>query len=301
MYKKDLLKEYINNSSIRIVNEGLRIRLDRDLASKFDKGIYDSYIQHLKDDYELIKGLNITLPGKAEPIFYLYIVPDNNFGDLLRIPENFRGGKRGGKPVPCYDIDGFNSAYGISQNIAEDYTGEISLASHVNNVHEIAHIFQHQFFSNIAFLGEGFAETVPLYILGLEDHFTEHKELLKNLSEEDIKSAKELIDQERDGTFGKREFIPHKPCSFRESYVSAYLLVRGIIELIEVKDNISKVDAMQTFLEMVKNSNYNHEYLIADIAESIGYPIEDLLYKTDLQRKVINEINDEIVIANKKV
>ena len=94
--------------------------------------------------------------------------------------------------------------------------------------------------------------------------------------------------------------MPNKPCSFRESYVSAYLHVRGIIELIESKENISKIEATQRFLELVKNSNYNNEYLIADIADSIGYPKEDLLYNKNVQRKVINEINDEIVIAQKK-
>ena len=300
MYAKDVLKEYINNSELRIINEDIRVRLSRDLADKFDKGIYKDYLEDLEADYMLIKGLNITLPGKALPIFYLYIVPDENFESYLRIPENFSGSKRGGKPVSCYDIDGYNSAYGISQNIAEDYSKEISIAQHVNNVHELAHIIQHQFFSNCPFLGEGFAETVPLYVLGFEPHFDEHKELLKNLQEEDLKSAKELIDQVRDSSFGAKELIPNKPCSFRESYVSAYLLVRGIIELIEVKESVSKIEATQRFLELVKNSNYSNEYLIADIADSIGYPKEDLLYKKDLQRKIINETNDEIVMAQKK-
>lgn len=290
MFQKDILRDYINDSEIRYYSDTLRVRLSNELAKKYDNGVYNNYLENLQKDFDLVKSLGIILPGGANPIFYLYIVPDENFEGYLKIPPAFSGNRRGGKPVNCYDNDGFNSAYGISQNIAEEFSFNMSIDVKENNIHEIAHIFQHQFFSGNQVIGEGFAETIPLYGLELEDVFEKHKSLLSNIDESHIKSAKELIDESRNGNYGNKELINNSTCSFRESYLSSYLLVRGIIDTIIQLKKISREEAIQDFLELIKSAPYNGEYLIYEIANYINIPMEELLYEKSLQLKEKNKI-----------
>lgn len=83
-------------------------------------------------------------PANANPIFYVYIVPDNNFQELLNFPLN-RNTKGGGRPVTCFDLDGFSTAYGISNNLLEN-RGKSSLMTKENNIHEFAHLVHGIFF-----------------------------------------------------------------------------------------------------------------------------------------------------------
>ena len=299
MYQKDILREYIKNSVLREYSSSLKVRLSKELAEKYDNGIYDDYLKELQSNIENVESLNIKLPGNANPVFYLYIVPDENFDAYLRIPPVFSGNKKGGKPVNCYDNDGFNSAYGISQNVAEDFNPYVTIDRKVNNIHEVAHIFQHHFYMGNQVFGEGFAETIPLYGLNLENDFDKHKELLKSLKEEDIRTAKELIEEARNGIFGKKTHVEKSTCSFRESYISSYLLVRGIIETIKDNTNCSKEEAIQIYLEFIKSSPNNNEYLVADIADFIGVPIDMLLNGKDLQISTLNKIIEEKQIMTK--
>lgn len=299
MYQKDILREYVKNSVLREHSASLKVRLSKELAKKYDKGIYDNYLKELQSNIESVESLNIILPGNANPVFYLYIVPDENFDAYLRIPPAFSGNKKGGKPVNCYDNDGFNSAYGISQNVAEDFNPDVTIDKKVNNIHEVAHIFQHHFYMGNQVFGEGFAETIPLYGLDLEKNFDKYKDLLRNLKEEDIRTAKELIEESRNGNFGEKAYVEKSTCSFRESYISSYLLVRGIIETIKDNTNCSKEEAIQIFLEFIKSSPNNNEYLVADVADFIGVPIDMLLNGKDLQISTINKIIEEKQIITK--
>ena len=117
MYKKDLLKEYINLSELRIYNERIKVRLSSDLSIKYDKGIYEKYLSNMYSCLLKLDCINIKYPSNSNPILYVYIVPDDSYSELLNIPKIFDKGIGGGKPVLCYDLDGFNSAYGLSHNI----------------------------------------------------------------------------------------------------------------------------------------------------------------------------------------
>ena len=88
--------------------------------------------------------------------------------------------------------------------------------------------------------------------MGLEESFTEYRETIKKLSEDQILSAQELLNSEENGSFGGEILIPNRSCSFRTSYISSYLLVRGCMEAIISKYNFSKTQAVQYFLEIVK-------------------------------------------------
>lgn len=291
MYQEDILREYIKNSELRNFSEEIKIRLSKDLALKYDQGCYNEYLENMKKCFDMINTLKIQYPGKAKPILYIYIVPDDHYSKLLRIPSKFDKGKGGGRPVSCYDIDGFNSAYGLSQNILENkFKNEYNISKIANEIHELSHIIHGQFFSTNLIICEGFAETLPLYILNLEDKFEEHKKMLMELDENQILTAQEILDSEKDGSFGSVAMLPNKSCSFRISYISSYLFVRGCIETIIENHNFSKVQAIQYFLEVVKQSNCRNEWLIYDIADAIGISRDELLNGKEFQIKALNSI-----------
>lgn len=295
MYQKDVLREYISKSQLRVFSEKIKVRLSKELAEKYDNGSYNNYLSNMQKCLDMIDTLNIQYPGNAHPVLYVYIVPDNSYSELLRIPKIFDKGAGGGKPVPCYDLDGFNSAYGLSQNILENRPEEETKISRIENeIHELSHIVHSQFFSTHQTICEGFAETLPLYALDFEEIFDEHRNTIIELDESQIISAQELLNSEKKGIYGAGAVLPNRSCSFRFSYISSYLLVRGCVETIAEKNNFSKAQAIQKFLEIVKHSNCSNEWLIYDIANSIGIPQDELLNGKHLQMKVLTSLSTQV-------
>ena len=275
MYQEDKLVKYIEESELRVFSKSIKIRLSKELAIKYDKGCFTNELNNIQKCFDKLKTLNIKYPGNANPIFYVYIVPMKNYAELLRIPKIFDNGKGGGKPVRCIDLDGFNDAYGISENLLEDRDSNISMM--VNQIHELTHIINSQFCQKNQSIHEGFAEAIPLYVLDMEDKFKDHKESLIKLKEKDIYSMQELLNSEKNHTYGEKALLPNKSCSFRLSYISSYLFVRGCISKIQKNRNCSKIDAVQKFLEILKCSNCTNEWLIYDIANAINLDKDKLL------------------------
>lgn len=304
MYKKNILREYIQNSEIRYFNDKLRVRLSKELAVKYDNGDYDNYLKNMEIFYKMLISLNIKYPSNANPILYIYIVPDDNFEDMLGIPSTFKRNKGGGKPVICYDLDGFKTAYGISQNSCENKElkeiTDFGISYIENNLHELSHLIHGMFFSKNSIFNEGVAEAIPLYVMGIEDEFDKHRNAIINIDESQIYTASELLSQERKNEFGKVELIPNSSCSFRLSYISSYLFIRGCLETIEEKYKLSKTDSLQFFLEMIMQSNCPGEYLIYDIADTLDLNRNELLNGKSLQLKVINDINERDIKWRKK-
>lgn len=168
---------------------------------------------------------------------------------------------------------------------------ETNISRIVNGIHELAHIIHSQFFNHSLMLQEGFAEALPLYALGFEELFDEHRNAIINLNEKQILSAKEIIDSERDNSFGIEALLPNKSCSFRLSYISSYLFVRGCMETIAKKYNLSKEQSVQRFLEIVKESDNYDEWLIFDIADVLDMPREELLYGKKMQLEILHSIS----------
>lgn len=290
MYEKNKLKEYIKNSELKVFNKDIKVRLSKELAIKYDKGYYNEYLNNISKYIKMIKKLNIKYPGNAKPVLYVYIVPDNNYRELLGIPEKYDNGKGGGKPVMCYDLDGFSSAYGLSQNILENKNKETDISKVENEIHELSHIVHSQFFNKNLIISEGFAEALPLYGLNMEKDFTEHKNALLNLEEEQILSVQEILKLEKDGTFGIETILQNKTCSFRLSYISSYLFVRGCMEIIAKKFDLKKEDAVQRFLEIVRESECINEWLIFDIADALDLSREELLNGKQIELEVLKSL-----------
>lgn len=101
---------------------------------------------------------------------------------------------------------------------------------------------------------------------------------------------KELLIEEKAGTFGAKALIDNKSCTFRLSYISSYLFVRGCIESIKTKYNLSISKSVQFFLEMIKQSNCFNEWLIYDIANNLDIKKEELLNEKQLQINTLKNI-----------
>lgn len=291
MYKKNMLQEYIKNSELRVFNDRIKVRLSKELAARYDKGCYYNYLNNMDKGFQMIDTLGIKYPGNAQPVLYVYIVPDDSYAELLRFSTIYDKGKGGRKPVNCFDLGGFRAAYGLSQNMLENKTFEEANISKVENeIHELAHIVESQFFNGNQMISEGFAEALPLYALGFGEIFDEHRNVIINLNEEQILSAQELLNSCRDGSYGAEAILPNRTCSFRLSYISSYLFVRGCMETIAKKDNLSKEQAVQRFLEIVRASDCSNEWLIYDIAETLEEDKDELLDGKKMQLAALQAI-----------
>jgi len=295
MYKKNRMREYIKSSELRIFNERIKVRLSKELAVKYDNGCYYNYLNNMDKYFQMIDKLNIHYPSNANPVLYVYIVPDDRYAELLKFPAIFDKGKGGGKAVRCYDLDGFTSAYGLSQNMLENKgIEETNISKIENQIHELAHIVHSQFFYKNQIICEGFAEALPLYALGLEEIFDEHRNSIINLNENQILSAQEILNSEKDNTYGFESILPNRSCSFRLSYISSYLFVRGCMETISKKYNLSKEQSVQYFLEIVKESDCTNEWLIYDIADALQLTRGELLNEKGIQLEILQSLSMEI-------
>lgn len=287
-YKLRPLEEYINTTEIININNQFKIRMNKEQKKEYDSTLYDIRINAMKERIKKISSLNIKYPYNANPNFYLYIVPKENFRVLLNYPEYIKT-EWGGKPVKSYDLDGFKSAYAQSNNILL-WTHEISLLEDANSIHELAHLVHGMFFMDTTFLCEGFADTLTFYILDYENKIKEYKDLLCSLKEEDILTANELIVAEDNNSYNSIPMIKNTSCSFSKYYISSYLFVRGCIETIEKNENKNKIEAMQRFLEIQFNNNFYKQFGIFKIADEINIDRETLLNKKDIQMNVLNNI-----------
>ena len=294
MYEENKLAKYIEKSEIRELSKNIKIRMSKEIAQKYDKGLFSKSLNRIQELYNKIKEINIKYPGNADPVLYIYIVPKEKYSELLKIPAIFDKGTGGGKPIKCFDLDGYNEAYGISENLLENKNINEGISKTENETHELSHIVQSQFCYKNAIISEGFAEMLALYILDMEKDFTDYKKALASLKDEDIYTAKELLNSERDKTFGTAELIPNRTCSFRLSYISSYLFIRGCIKTIEKNKSCSKIDALNNFLRILRNSTCTFEWLIFDIANSLKIDKEQLLNGKELQLCTLKEIlNDK--------
>lgn len=287
-YPVNKLSLYLKETEVVEINNDLRIRLSKEHKEKYSQGLYDVGIDQLEFQINEIKKIGIKYPGNANPIFYVYVVPDDNFRELLQYPS-YINAKGGGKPVASYDLDCFQRAYGVS-NIMLENRKENSIMKTVNGIHEFTHSVGSMFSFKERFISEGFAEALPLYILGYENQFNEYKEALKMLKEDQIFSAKELIEFSNKNEFNKGAVLPNKSCSFDYTYISSYLFIRVCIEAIEEKYNLNKEEAAQKFLEIVMQSSCSKEWHIYDIADSIGLSKEELLNSKKMQINVIKSL-----------
>lgn len=248
--------------------------MSNELLENYNQGFYNDALEQISDYIHQIIQLNIEYPAGSNPIFYMYIVPDSNFAELLQFP--FAKATGGGRPMPTCDLDGFHLAYGISNNILENRK-DTNMMQRINAIHEFSHLVHSMFFDRDQYLSEGFSEALPLYTLKYEELFDEHRLALSMLDENQILTAQELIHLSQNSQFRTGPILPNKSCSFNFSYISSYLFVRGCLELIADKYSLDRAEATQKFLEIVYYSSNSREELVYDIANELNIPCESLL------------------------
>ncbi len=290
MYKKDLLKEYIKNSSLRTFKDIIYVRLSEELAKNYDNWLYDIYLHSMHSYYNQLLSINLKLPHNAQPHLYIYIVPIENYWELLSYPKKYYKWTGGWRPVNCYDLDWYRCAYGVTQNLCINYPENPNISQIVRNIHELAHIICNQFAYKWTSFGEGLAEAIPSYILDYEKSFIEHRNAILSLKQDNIFTASELFTSEQDGSFWTTSIYPNKTCSFRYSYMSSYLFIRWLLETITEIKGLSKIWALQYFLEFLKNSSYWHEWLVSDICDDLWLNSDEITNWKILQNKAILSI-----------
>jgi len=290
MTPQDALREYIRESERRVIVDGVFCaRMSHEIAKKFDVGEYNARLEEHKKCINELTKMQIKYPANAKPVFYLYIVPDEDFAELLQYPYKDRKG--GGKPVDSYDMDSFNAAYGSSQNVLIS-DKPVSINQHVNNIHEYAHLIQFQFGFDAQMFQEGFAELVPWYVMEYEKKQPMHLIAMRSMSK--IYTANELLS---DVEFTS-DRVPNMTCSFQPSYMSSYLWVRAVVEHIRTKYSLSRVGATQQFLELYHNIKSSKQLFVQKLAKEIGMDADKLLNSTEYQNAVLKQIETENVLQD---
>ena len=274
----EALRDYLENSELRIADKNLYFRMSPELTQKYDAGVYDLAVSEQVGCIHELMALNL-LPNNDKK-FYVYLVPDDRFVELLVYPYKDR--EQGGRPVQCFDKDGLNIAYGSSQNsfILEKQSGQLS---HAMDLHEYAHLIQYEFACKDLLFNEGFAELVPWYLLGYENRIQSHINTVLNT---DIYAAGQILG--KPDVF--RNVVENRPASFQKSYMSSYIFIRTIIEKIEEKHNLDKVGATKLWLNWICETKKNRGLLVMEFAEKIGLDADKLLYTTEYQKEVLQKM-----------
>ena len=288
----DALHDYIAKSELRKVNDNFRMRMSSEIAAKYDSGAYQTAIEEHTSCINELLQLNLQdVLGKL-PIVYAYLVPDNRLIELLNYPYQR---KRGGRPVMCFDSDGFGSAYGATQNTFV-MLEKPSVMLHINHIHEYAHLFQQQLnpYKHVMF-HEGFAEVIPWYILDYESKGPEHT---ATVVDTDVYSANDLLT-----SVDFRDVVEGRSCSFQKSYISSYVFVRTLVENIQSKFGVDKTAAVKMYLKIYGESKNDKQWLVVDFANKLGLDADKLLYTTEYQKETLQKMKttNKIQINSKEI
>ena len=134
------MKEFINDSEVKIFSKNMKVRIHKSLITNYDKGLYYNALMNLQKCFDLINSLNIKYSGNANPILYIYIIPLSESASLINLPNG------GGRGIPSYDLEGFKYAYVVSENVLENEKENINITQLENNIHELAHLIHGEFF-----------------------------------------------------------------------------------------------------------------------------------------------------------
>lgn len=288
----DALRDYISTSELRIVNDNFRMRMAPAIAAKYDSGAYKTAIDEHTSCINELSKLNLQDVLGKKPIFYTYLVPDNRLIELLNYPYQR---KRGGRPVMCFDSDGFISAYGATQNTFV-MLEKPSVMLHVNHIHEYAHLFQQQLnpYKHVMF-HEGFAEVIPWYILDYESKCPEH---VMAVVDTDVYCANDLLTN-----VDFRDVVEGRSCSFQKSYISSYVFIRTLVEQIQSKFGIDKTAAVKMYMKIYAESKNDKQWLVVDFAKKLGLDADKLLYTTEYQKETLQKMKttNKIQVKTKEI
>ncbi len=129
-------------------------------------------------------------------------------------------------------------------------------------IHELSHVLHGgYFFSELGWVGEGFAEMVPYYLMGKENEDVKHQTAIINLKEKEMVTLDFLADF---GCFAFGKPSPEESVQDLKTYQSLYLWMIGYIkhvEKIHAKDDKFKATSLllEKFSEVAGISDFNEK------------------------------------------
>lgn len=285
------LEEYIKESVLVKFSNCLFLRMNKALYKNYKQGLYDKELNKILKNIEKISSLKIDYPINFRPKFYIYVVPNDIDSELLNFPKELNY-LRKGKIVPCFDNDGFNSAYGVNDNCLAINSKEC-ISTTVGNIHELSHLVFNMFNNRVRCLQEGFAEALPLYTLNLENEYKEHKDIICNLKEDDIFTINELLDISKKGSYFDKNLLSNKGVSFSCFYVSCYLFVRGLLEIIADKYHLNRIEATKKFMNICYFIKNDGKEMFTELANELGIDSIMLFNSKKIQFNVIEKLKKE--------
>lgn len=117
--------------------------------------------------------------------------------------------------------------------------------SRIDILHEISHVVHGAFFRGIGPFGEGFAEALPLYIMDLEKDSPNHIQKICEMKPDDFLSLTQIMKR---GMNPESEIKQNLPIALRKSYIVIYLITRGILQRLVLRNGGDKAAALNEFL-----------------------------------------------------
>lgn len=281
----EALADFLQDSEVRIVNDNLHFRMLPAIAKNYDHGMYDKAVDLWTDLVAEISKIGIISPDKKKKAFYIYFVPDNFYSHMSGY-ENILA-----KPEIGADADGFVYALCYLQQalLPGAQTDKLNLFNRVAKLHELSHLVHSDFGNNPFWFAEGVAELVPWHLLGYEKRIPTHLKWMRALPQ--IYTLKDF----NDGIGFSREQVGKKIPSYRTGYISIYLITRAMVSGIATKLKISPVDALQKFLGLWHGAGAMSANEFTELCANVaGMDAHQLIYTTDYQKMVLDDIQKEI-------
>ena len=186
-----------------------------------------------------IAQLKIDYPQNREFLAAMIVIPRELYAELSGNP--FGQGING-------NLNPFDEVFKTAIYIDEQSFLSRNDWSEIDILHEISHIVHGAFFGIYPF-DEGFADALPLYVLDLEKTFPEHVAKIRTMSPRDFLSLAQI---RRRGMNPPREIKQNLPIALRKSYIVIYLIVRGILQRLTMRNGGDKVAALNEFLRQFR-------------------------------------------------
>ncbi len=261
--------------------KGIEFKVDQvasnlQVLTPADGGILQSSVSKaIEISKAAIEKLSEFPDGKSHN-FNAIILPHDKFAELTGMPTEFArwstvcaGNVFGHKSA---DTVIFSDKYGL-RNVANSKKEEFQTDRLRGAIHEFSHTFVPE--NGALPISEGIVEAIPRLILGLQKDIPESTKFLSELSKDKILT----VEQTWNG------FSQHskEEVSKNTAYASAFLLITGIINHLEEKQNISKEKALGQLIDTMKTKEGRD--IVVNISQKTGLDEKEIWNGKSLQLK----------------
>ncbi len=257
------------------VSPQMRVAVRPALGEKVKAGECDNFISHMGNLIESVSQipLDYKMPFCAS---FLVFPEGKEFGEVLGLPI-----EQGMCEASVALDKNYPLALMVDENWFENGFGEtMSFQQQAGLIHELGHIVHGAYFRNMGCMGEGFAELLPHYLMGLENPV--HQQKVLALADENLQTL-DFIHQ--NGMFAL-EAPDGANTQELKSYMSVYLWMLGYIKRLEKQGQGDKFTAankmLQNFAEFDKQPWQIKMSLAANL---IGMDSFEMLQTTSLQKE----------------